>query len=567
MGQTLSGTLADGERRLYEFTLSERTRLLFDGLTSSGFKRWNLTGAVESSRSGNFGDRFSRGREDRILDLRAGTYQLEISGEAGDFELALTDIELIGSPLSIGASASGQIGPAIPADVYELELEPGRRVAVQWAVSYSGFNDLGSVRVYDPNGGFVEGFTVSDDDASIDLVAKLPGTYRVVVASDGTEASGPESYTLTVSDLSPLVQPLSLGQDISDRIDIARREHHYTFSLAQATTLYVNTERGDAQWILRSRGGEGGSDTRFDSRSHDPATLGPGDYELVVSTRFGQTADYRFEVLDLGQATPASLGQSVSIDLDGVSPTAAVRFDAQAGQRVNLLYTDTGSSRSSIQQTLLGPSGGILRDSFLRDEGLTFNAPATGTYTLLLRDSDAATGATLQLVDATDQPQPLTLGQETVGNIANPGERLVYDFTIAGDEGAYLDSLARLLSPSSAAVFDLLDAQNRKLAEGESLRTGVLPVDGPGDYRLVIYDEDARNTGEVRFVLREVADLSLAGVGDAFTGSLGEGERDTLFRLPLAAGNKIDFDMREGSSGDVRVIDPLTGDQVARGSR
>lgn len=566
VGQTLSGTLADGERRLYEFTLAERTRLLFDGLSSTGFKQWNLTGALESSsRSGNFADSRFGGREDRILDLRAGTYQLEISGQGGDFELGLTDIEQAGSPLSLGASASGQIGPAIPADVYELELDPGRRVALQWSISSSGFNDLGRIRVYDPNGEFVQSLDVRSNDVATEFTAKLPGTYRVVVASDGTEASGPESYTLTASDLSPRVEPLSLGQEVSDRIDVAGREHLYTFSLAETTTLYVNTERGDAEWILRRRGGDGGSDTRFDSRSHDPTTLGPSDYELVVFVPFGGTADYRFEVLDLGQAASASLGQSVSVDLDGVSPAAAISFDAQAGQRVNLLYTDTASF-GSIQHTLLGPSGGILRDDFLRDEGLTFNAPATGAYTLLLRDSNAATGATLQLVDATDQPQPLTLGQETAGNLANPGERLIYDFTLSGDEGVYLDSLARLLNPSSAAVFDLLDAQNRKLAEAEDLRTGVLPVEGPGDYRLVIYDEDARNTGEVRFVLRDVAGLPLAGVGDAFTGSLAEGERDTLFRLPLAVGNRIDFDLRDGSRFDVGVIDPLTGDQVARGN-
>src|SRR6185503_6988834 len=83
LGEPQTGTLIEGQRDIYTFTLGETHQVMFDAISGSPFLTWTLTGPrgqVMAPRQFNSSDGFQYGSLSPALDLVAGTYTLTIDG-------------------------------------------------------------------------------------------------------------------------------------------------------------------------------------------------------------------------------------------------------------------------------------------------------------------------------------------------------------------------------------------------------------------------------------------------------------------------------------------------------
>ncbi len=189
IGATTAGSIAHaGQRANYTFSLTEASRLLFDGLAPNNANpdiAWTLTGprGVEiASRRLYHSESYELGGTSPLLDLIAGDYTLsfDVAGDVrGDFSFRLLDL---GSAMPITGEAvvSGQLNPANETDIYRFDAVVGKRYYIDRQRLSPGIgSDWQTWRLFDPNGRQVLGPQNLDD---IDLFEPTQaGRYTLLV--------------------------------------------------------------------------------------------------------------------------------------------------------------------------------------------------------------------------------------------------------------------------------------------------------------------------------------------------------------------------------------------------
>jgi hypothetical protein len=123
-----------GEQDVYELVLTERTRLLFDGLEGDQIQ-WQLASAQAS-----FDSRDLTRTGDRFLDLVPGSYRLTVDGQqdrTGAYAFRLIG-EQSAIPLQANQAASGWLEPGTQADLYAIEVQGRRSPELSSAGSMAG---------------------------------------------------------------------------------------------------------------------------------------------------------------------------------------------------------------------------------------------------------------------------------------------------------------------------------------------------------------------------------------------------------------------------------------------
>jgi hypothetical protein len=136
-----------------------------------------------------------------------------------------------------------------------------------------------------------------------DFTLPQSGEYTVVVQNRSSSAT--YSYSFVVGDATPAYGGPSLTVDdeapmTRGKIVTAGSDHDYTFTLADATTLYFEalSASADFEWTLTGPSGEIVSDRDFDD-GNLKVSAASGSYTLTIaSTGVGP---YAFRLLDLGE--------------------------------------------------------------------------------------------------------------------------------------------------------------------------------------------------------------------------------------------------------------------------
>ncbi|MFI1992876.1 IPT/TIG domain-containing protein [Actinoplanes sp. NPDC020271] len=148
------------------------------------------------------------------------------------------------------------------------------------------------------------------------------------------------------------------------------------------------------------------------------ATLSTRTVSALNLTGSGTTASFARAGQQVDLTFAATAGQQMGIGLTGstlssTSLTAQI-LDANGSA---LLWNDANGNQ--FKRTLVGLSG----------YDLDFVAPTTGTYTLTLGSSDAATGSVLVTASAAQNLGTLTPGTAKVASVTRPGQDLLATFS------------------------------------------------------------------------------------------------------------------------------------------
>jgi len=200
-----------GQRDIYNFTLSDATRLYFDSLTNNSALTWSLTGPRGTLISNRpvASDSFDASAGVPVLDLAAGNYTLtlDIAGDS-TVSYAFRLLDLAQAPLIIpGTNVSGRLSPARETDLYRFSANAGDRFFFDF-ISAAGGDTYW--RLLDPYGNVVFDRTPFSTDAGLKTLDST-GTYTVIIEGR-ISAPGEASYTFNAQKIVDDVKPLVLGQ-------------------------------------------------------------------------------------------------------------------------------------------------------------------------------------------------------------------------------------------------------------------------------------------------------------------------------------------------------------------
>jgi hypothetical protein len=267
--------------------------------------------------------------------VEAGQYTLTISGSGsavGDYSFRPDDLAAA-TPLSLGATISGDLSPRSETDSYQFTGKLGQRLhftSVSTSASQANWQLVG------PADQILVTRNITTDLG--DVVLPANGVYVVLV--EGAAANTvPLTYQFSVSDVSePVVTVSGLGAVVAGSITAGLRLTN-TFTAPAGTLVYFdNLDRTTSAVVVELRdpanaqvffiGTTADSGPYFLSRS--------GTYSLIIGgANQNSSGAYRFRLFDLAStAASLTLNNQVKATLTPAWKTDVYTFTGTAGQRL-----------------------------------------------------------------------------------------------------------------------------------------------------------------------------------------------------------------------------------------
>ncbi|WP_295529412.1 CARDB domain-containing protein, partial [uncultured Pseudacidovorax sp.] len=570
VGATVSGNLTQpGQRQVHSFSLSAAGAFVFDSLTSRGDIRWSLEGPTPvsqrtflSSDAGNIGG-------STRLALAPGDYRLVVDGDgdaAGGYAFRLLDLSSAPT-VALDTDTTVTLDPANGTALLAFDAQAGDQITLD-RLSLSPNNADLRWRLYGPAGVLVmgpEGF----NDRNLSLATG--GRYTLLLegqpAQSGTTTLGlavrrtaqtpPEALTGTA---------FGLGDTVTGSITAVNGTTDHLFTLTAPTRVLLDgLSTGSAfRWRLDGPRGEEVALTPLYADSYDGGAraaidLPAGTYRLRMSAVSGITGDYAFRLLDLGQATALTLGQSTPVTLDPANGTKVLAFDAQAGQRY--FFDATDGSGGDTYWRLLDPQGQPVWGPAWRGSDQSVVLSQTGRYTLLVEGRYYVTGSasmSFAVHAVADATEAMTVGSTVSGSLTQPGQKRSHTFELA-EAGRFLfDSLANQGSLRWTLTGPQGTVASSVAFSGSDWYSGPGVLNLPaGAYTLTVQgDGDA--AGAYSFRLLDLSSAQALTPGTPVQGSRTPGAKADLYRFDAAAGSTWFFDVTANNDGNTnwRLLDP-----------
>jgi hypothetical protein len=314
----VAGTIeVPGETDYYAFELTEERRVVFDALTNDGNMTWQLDGPG-GQVVGPTGFQSSDGSQGgEVLSLDAGTYTLRVdaNGEhTGDYQFRLLNLTNA-DPIDFGTQLTGTLENAgRETDLFQFNADAGTEL-------FFDAQQLGGGTAYwqlvDPDGATVFGPTSFDTNSDLSrLTVEKTGTYTLLL--EGRIYNGADSsYAFTVERVVDETFAAALDQPTFGELTQAGQRHHYDFTLADDTRVYL--DHLGAQDDLRATltGPQGTLFANLDLRALDWANnnhihdLVAGDYRLSIGGTSDNQGHYGFQILTDASAETVAVGQLV----------------------------------------------------------------------------------------------------------------------------------------------------------------------------------------------------------------------------------------------------------------
>lgn len=328
---------------------------------------------------------------------------------------------------------------------------------------------------------FVAGFGAGDGyETPAGAVYGSSGTWRL----DRVEVSG---------------EPMGTTATVRGVIALPGEVDRFTLPVGTARAVVMDslTERGDLRWSLRGPDGVVVSERPFGSSdafsvSEPLIPLVPGDYELVVDGVGAATGEYAFRLLEVADAVPLALGERIPVHLSPARASGLYRFEAVAGDRVQVgVEGIVGLPWGGVWQ-LLAPSGRRVVGQGLGVATREAVLENSGTHLLLVEGgllNEEPGTVDIRVVRLGSTPQeplvgtPVTFGQEVSGVLlAGQTNAFVFDVESAG--WLFVDSLTN--SPWTVLSLDGPAGRvvaSRGMNQAENAASGPLRL-SPGRWRL-----------------------------------------------------------------------------------
>ena len=442
-----------------------------------------------------------------LLDLPAGDYELEVTGELQSKFRVLDPASA--TPYTLGATQPGQLIPGNRSDLYRFEATQGQRYNFSFSAldSYYPY-----VRIVDPSGRAVYGPTSTNTNSNAgQFTATQTGTY--VLMLEGAYHWGNESpeYEFAVE---PILPNPTLELSTTTSGDASYAE--YKFTLDEDKRLYFDglSNQSGTTWMLVGPRGTVASARTFDYTSPNynggAFDVPPGEYTLTIVNP--SSLQYSFRMLDLSDGLTITPGLTVSGQLNPANETDVYHFTAATGAR--FYFDSLLSEDEDTRWRLLDPNGKLVFGPLdMADDKDVITLVASGTYTLLIEGHYQSTVASNYRFNAIPVPSSAV---QIIDIGSTPGPDLqVRNLTVTPSGGT-------IVSGSQITVtWDVLNAGNEATsgtwqdrlivtgANGETIGNFIVNYDDIGNVPL------APGASRTRTVTLQLPDGN-AGAGEPF---------------------------------------------------
>ncbi|MBN8490904.1 MAG: LEPR-XLL domain-containing protein, partial [Burkholderiales bacterium] len=431
--------------------------------------------------------------------------------------------------------------------------------------SYSNFRGaLDDIRVWNvarSNEDIAAGRATALSGIPSGLIAYLPAD--ALVAGTLADASGNGRAARFGNVLAPMVQ---------DRIEHVGQRVNFSFTLSEATRLYVDTltESSALLWSLSGPRGLLVGDRRFDQSDSENGLslldLPAGDYLFTVRASNDTTGNFAFRLLDLAEAQSLTPGDVVTGQLTPGVETDLWAFDAVAGQSFQFDVRDASGGYPFWR--LIDPFGAtVFGPNYMPNDDVAVRTlAATGRYTLLVegrRNAGGDSSYSLAVQPVVVNSAALTLGAAVAGNIATVGGTDRYSFSLSEARTLVFDS--RLNSTTfkwwlRGPTGDIVSGRNFADSDSADFNANPLLALGPGDYTLTV-DPDRDATGAYGFRLVDLAaagDVPTIALDSEVAGTLDPGSSTHFFAFDANAREQLRLDLISESRNSAywRLIGP-----------
>lgn len=597
---TVAGSIDSvGEVDHYTFHLDSTARVAFDSLLESGNLRWSLRGpSGQLVSQAGFNSLSGTAASYAPRELGPGDYQLDVSGSGdstGSYALRLLDLERA-TTISLDTAVSGSFDAAAQTLAFGFDAQAGDQLFLTWQQHPDVY-----LRIYDPWGQQVNANygTGQYQDSAVPALA-YSGRYTVLLdASAGVPAGTGFGFTLhrtaaPAQDLGAWTGPaLALDANLAAAGDRAV----FTFTLDSARSvlldsltnndsLRVSITGPDGQVVdsagqqVRDRGLGNYADHAY--YGTDRIDLRAGTYTVVIAGSGTAHGAASLRLLDVAGGTLVARGSAVSAELAPGNAVQVYRFDAAAGDLVDIDVLGVSGGNPSYK--LLDPYGRRVTMAWGMYDTNGVQLGVTGRYTLVVSGENARTDATpysFQLVDRGNTPPaplpsgtPVALGETAEGSIA-ANDSAVWNFTVGADTTAYFDPLTQLSSysgvtwslrgPRGVEVDGATYGGYQNYSWDDGARLLKLPA---GDYALTVRSSVALPSVQFR-VLDVAAGAAPALPGSVVAGQLDPGSGMAAYTFDAAAGQRLYFRALPGTDTSYlhyRLLDS-SGRDITGGAR
>lgn len=558
---TISGAIdVPGEQDRYQFTVEERTRVVFDSLTNTSNLSWRLDGPLGQVSNQSFSS------TDPAIELATGEYLLTVDGSGdatGAYDLRLIDAATA-ADLAPGEVVSDTLDGGGKTAVYRFTATAGDKFFFD-GISVTGGNAYW--RLIDPFGRqeLDSNWLANDYDT---FAVQRGGAYLLLVDGNNGNTT-PVNYSFELRPVLDSGGALSLDAVAVADIDHPGKTANFSFELGEATVaLFDDLSNNSAfYWALTGPDGQTVDRRQVTSTSTYPTDFGtrqwlylaPGAYTLSVDAGGASTGQAPFRLLSAASAQDLAPGTAVSGSLDLARGSALYRVALDAGDK---LYLEGRSVvNGSVSWRLIDPYGDLAAATS------PFTAARTGEYWLLLDGAGGNDPANTVAYDFTlnavpDRAASLAVGDTVEGSLDLAGQATVYTFGLAEPTRLAFDSqsnrsdlLWSLQGPRGGEI------SNRRFDQSDASGGTTFMALPAGDYRLTVRGSGNAG-GAYAFRLLDAASAADLALGTAATGTLEPGNATRLYRVTVAAGDRLAFDSQSVSDGSARwrLIDPYGRD-------
>lgn len=374
----------------------------------------------------------------------------------------------------------------------------------------------------------------------------------IISDRSGNQITSP--FTLDFGKL-PILS-LAYGETISDTLTAGDEDQVYTFQGTAGERLLFDGLKSDSYYInarLLSPSGLDAFNYSYyynqqiptNSDSQPFSLLETGTYQLIVSTSNNQTGDYSFRLLDIGQATPLTVGNPIN---DSIDPNSIKLYQISGTAGQKLLINGSDDNLYDQYVSVYKPDNSSLTSGYLPN-GLDVTLPGNGNYLVQVSNSyyynTDPKNYTIELIAPTIQTAALTLGNTVSSSISTPAEEDNYTFTGTAGQRLFFDGIsndsnyninALLVSPSGEQTYNIYSTYSD---------SSPFSLSESGTYKLII-DATGNTTGNYSFRLLDLAAATPLTLNTAINQTVPEKQTD-LYQF-------------SGTAGEHLLIDSLGGD-------
>jgi hypothetical protein len=411
----------------------------------------------------------------------------KLKATVGPIDTVVYDYDAVGNLLSIARQSSNQVA------IIQL-APPSGPVGTNVTISGIGFSATPSQNTVTFNGSAA---TVTSATAT-QLIATVPAgatTGPVAVTSPNGSATSNTNFSVTAGNGPPTIS------SFTPNVGAAGNSVNITGTNFESTpTINKLKFSGSLAPVLSS--------TATTIVGSVPQT---GSGRISVTTRTGSaTSTGDFFVAPVGRpasdvvfTTRSSLGGTANVTINTAGKIGLVVFDATAGQRVTLGFTNITLGR--VRTSLMSPNGSILAGPVYQYSNPGYavmepiQLPITGTYTVILDGYDPVTTSysgslNMQLYNtAPDINETISAGGPSLPiSITTVGQQARLTFTGTAGQAASVN-IGGTLPPTWVSFYkpdgsNLIGTSNLGGANGGFIDRQVLPT--TGTYTIVIDPKD-----------------------------------------------------------------------------